>query len=241
MIKSPHIHSRHNHFCGAIWAAVHRAGRTMKQRFFVVQEPGHRRWLVANQQFIKETRCKSVFKVSSYRTPVQRVRACGNAHKAMDAWRLSLYQKLAATGDPRWIPRRSSDHSQEILLEIAARHNNTSVMALLIRAGADVNHNAGKALWIAVLHDHQDAITTLLASRASILCTRSLLYRPQLSVTPRSWMQFLNHLIGFIKNAGLDENLPAFDELNALAREAVFRPLIEDLATRYPTLSAKLL
>jgi len=54
-------------------------------------------------------------------------------------------------------------------------------------------------------------------------------------------MQFLNHLVGFIKNAGLDEGLPAFDELNELAREAVFRPLIEDLATRYPTLSAKLL
>ena len=241
MVKSPHILSRHNHFCGAIRAAVHHAGQTKKQRFFVVQAPGKRRWLVVDQQFIFETRGKSVFKVSSYRTRAQHARACSHAHMAIDTWRLALYQKLAATGDPRWIPRRSGDYNQEILLEMAARHNNSSVIALLIRAGADVNHNAGKALWIAVLHDHKDAITTLLASRASILQTRSLIYRPQMSVTPRSWMYFFNRLIGFIKNAGLDENLPAFDELNALARETVFRPLIEDLATRYPTLSAKLL
>ena len=241
MTKSPHIHSRHNHFCGAIRAAVHHAGQSKKQRFFVVQAPGKRRWLVVDQQFIFETRGKSVFKVSSYRTRAQHARACSHAHMAIDTWRLALYQKLAATGDPRWIPRRSSDHSQEILLEIAARHNNTSVIALLIRAGADVNYNAGKALRIAVLHDHEDAITTLLASRASILQTRSLIYRPQMSVTPRSWMYFFNRLIGFIKNAGLDENLPAFSELAEIAREPTFRPAIENLATKYPALTGKLL
>ena len=241
MLKSPHIHSRHNLFCGAIWAAVHRAGRSRKQRFFVVQEPGQRRWLVANQLFITKTRCKSVFKVSSYRTHAQRARACANAHMAMDTWRLSLYQKLGATGDPRWIPRRSGDHNQEILLEMAARHNDTSVIALLIRAGADVNYNAGKALRIAVLHDHEDAITTLLASRASIISTRSLIYGPQFFGTPISWMYFFNRLIVVITKSDLDESLPIFDELAEIAREPAFRPAIKDLATKYPALTAKLL
>ena len=240
MIKSPHIHSRHNHFCGAIWAAVHRAGRTMKQRFFVVQEPGHRRWLVTDRRFVQKMRCKVLFAVKSFRSMRQRVRACLRAQQAIDRWREALYREIAA-GNTRCIPPKSSDHTREWLLQRAARENNTPTMTLLLNAGADANHGAGKALRIAVHRRHGDAIITLIEAGASILSTRCLTYFPEIYGTPRSWKIFLALLIVVIKKADLDESLPIFDELAEIAREPAFRPAIKDLATKYPALTAKLL
>jgi hypothetical protein len=68
-----------------------------------------------------------------------------------------------------------------------------------------------------------------------------LTYFPEIYGTPRSWKTFLPLLIGFIKNAGLGENLPVFAELAEIARESAFRPAIENLATKYPVLTEKLL
>jgi hypothetical protein len=114
-------------------------------------------------------------------------------------------------------------------------------MTLLLNAGADANHGAGKALRIAVHKRHGDAIITLIEAGASILSTRCLTYFPEIYGTPRSWMYFFNRLIRFIKNAGLDENLPVFSELAQIAGEPAIRPAIEDLATQYPALTGKLL
>jgi hypothetical protein len=114
-------------------------------------------------------------------------------------------------------------------------------MTLLLNAGADANHRAGKALRIAVHKRHGEAIITLIEAGASILSTRCLTYFPEIYGTPRSWKIFLAFLIGFIKNASLNDNLPAFSELAEIAREPAFRPAIENLAVRYPALTGKLL
>jgi hypothetical protein len=48
-------------------------------------------------------------------------------------------------------------------------------------------------------------------------------------------------LVSVMKAAGLNENLPVFEDLLKLAHDPAIRPIIEDLATHYPALTSKLL
>lgn len=239
-MKPTKITSSHNHFCGAVWAAVHCAQKTRNNCYRVVQMTGQKRWSVVNKHYCQTTRRKAAFTVNSYRSHADHVQACDQAGNAIKKWRTALYREFVSLGNAKCIPRRMGNHTHEQFLKMAARKNNAAAIMLLITAGADVNHNAGMALRMAVHRNHQASVIALLNAGASVQTTRDLLFAPQIYGTARRWMALLVGLVTLIKDAGLNENLPVFDELAQIAHEPACRPVIIELASNYPKLLAKL-
>ena len=233
--------STHNKFSGAVWLAVHLARRSRNSRFRVVQLPGQKRWSIVDQSYRIQANQKTKFAVKSYQTNREHITACRKAAAAIRKWQESLYRIVTKTGDTKCIPGHFRDNTHEQLLKLAVYKNNVAVIELLIRAGADLNYAAGRALRIAVHRNHQASVMALLKGGASIHDTREVIFAPQHDGSPKRWLSFLNNLVGHIKTTPLDENLPLYDELVAIAQEPACRSVIINLASNYPKLLAKLL
>ena len=230
--------SAHNHFIGAVWAAVHYAQKTRTKCFCVVRLPSQKRWSVVIGQTSKQ---KAKFTVHSYRRRAGHRITCAAAGVAIRKWEQALYKELVATGKTKHIPRRVGNNTHEHLLKMAVLQNNVNAVDLLIGVGADANYDVGKPLRIAVRHNHQALVLSLLKGGASVKAMRKLLYAPQFSGTPKRWLDFLTALADMVKHAGLDENLTFFDELVEIAQEPASRKIIGGLTGQYPRLLAKLL
>ena len=236
-MKRTKIISSHNHFIGAVWTAVHCAQKTRNQCFRVVQLPRQQRWTVVTGQATKQ---KAAFTVKSYHSRAEHKIACTAAGDAIKKWQNSLYQEFTTTGSTKCIPRRISNETHEQLLLMAVLKNHAIAIAQLVLAGANVNYRAGNPLRIAVQRNKRVSALALLNSGASIKATQYLLYSPFYG-RPKRWQSFLAALVGHIKTAELDENLPMFVELAEIAQEPACRRIVMDLAGKYPGLLAKLL
>jgi hypothetical protein len=230
--------STHNHFVGAVWAAV-RFAQTMRNNCFrVVRLPGQKRWSVVNRRITKQP---AAFTIKSYRSYSQHKNACAAAGDAIKKWREALYREFTSTGSTKCIPRRVGNDTHEHLLVMAARKNNATAMTLLVQAGVNVNHAAGEPLRIAVHRKHHPSLLVLLKAGASVQVTRGLLYAPESYGTQRKWRGFLARLVTLIKNAKLDSSLPMFDDLVEIAQEPECRAAVLELAEHYPQLLARIL
>jgi hypothetical protein len=230
------IVSAHNHFIGAVWAAVHNAQKSRNKYFHVVRLPGKKRWSV-----VGGPNGKASFTIKSYHGRPGHIMACTAAGEAIRRWETKLYKELIATGKTTHIPRRVNNNTHENLLKMAVVKNNATAVAQLIGVGADVNYHANSLLRIAVRHNHQESVLALLRGGASIKTTQKLHFIPPIYGPPKQSLMFLERLVGHIKFAGLDENLPIFDELAEIAQEPACRKIIEGLTGPYPRLLAKLL
>jgi hypothetical protein len=76
---------------------------------------------------------------------------------------------------------------------------------------------------------------------AFISATREVIYAPRHYGSPKRWLSFLACLVGHIKTANLDEDLPLFDELVEIAQVPECRTVVRELSKYYPSLLAKLL
>ena len=103
---------------------------------------------------------------------------------------------------------------------MAGLKNNATAVALRIGVGADVNYAAGNLLRIAVRHKYHEVVLALLKAGAAIKTPQTLHFIPQIYGPPKQWWNFLENLVGHIKFAGLDENLPLFDELAEIVQGA---------------------
>ncbi len=121
---------------------------------------------------------------------------------------------------------------------MAVLKNNATAVALLIKAGADVNYHANSPLRIALRHNHQESVLALLKGGAAIKAPQKYDFIPH---PPKQWLVYLECLVGHIKFASLAENLPVFDELVEIAQEPAYRQIIKGLTGQYPRLLAKLL
>lgn len=233
-MKNKKTISSHNHFIGAVWAAVHCAQKSRNNKFRVVQLPGQKRWSVVDQQFCLEPTLKVAFAVKSYRTKREHITACGKAGTAIRKWQEVLYREFTSTGDTKCIPCRAYNNTHEQLLLIAVKYNNPTAVELLIKAHADVNYATGRPLRTAVKHNHQAVVLALLNAGASIKTTEYF-------STPKRWTAFLANVVAILKTANFDENLAVFDELAEIACDPACRPTVLELAQYYPSLLAKLI
>jgi hypothetical protein len=224
-----------------VWAAVNSARTVRNNRFRVIQIESQKWWTVVDQQFCMAAKQKVAFDVKSYRSDREHTIACRKASATVRKWQESLYRIVAKTGDTKCIPGHFRDNTHEQLLKIAVYKNNVAVIEMLIRADADLNYAAGRALRIAVHRNHQASVLALLKGGAFIHATRDVIFAPRHYGSPKRWLSFLANLVGHIKTAKLDEDLPLFDELVEIAQEPACRPAVLELAKYYPTLLAKLL
>lgn len=227
------IISAHNHFIGAVWAAVHYAQKSRNKCFQVVRLLGNKRWSV-----VSGSKQKASFTIKSYHSRASHNIACRAAGEAIRKWEQALYKELVATGKTKHIPRRIGNSTHEHLLKMAVFQNNAAAIAQLIGVGADVNYHANSLLRVAVRHNQHEAVLALLEGGAVIKAQQKYDFIPH---PPKQWLVYLECLVGHIKFASLAENLPVFDELIEIAQEPACRKIIEGLTGQYPGLLAKLL
>ena len=232
-MKPSKIFSAHNHFTGAVWAAVHYAQKSRNKYFHLVLLCGRKRWSV-----VGSTKHKASFTIKSYHGRSGHTVACRAADDAIRKWETKLYKELVATGKTKHIPRRIGNSTHEHLLKMAVFQNNAAAIAQLIGVGADVNYHANSPLRIALRHNHQESVLALLKGGAAIKAPQKYDFIPH---PPKQWLVYLECLVGHIKFASLAENLPVFDELVEIAQEPACRKIIEGLTGQYPGLLAKLL
>lgn len=103
--------------------------------------------------------------------PARRRRAAGPLPRRLAATRVSLAAAMLMALPAK---RRLDDVDDQVEeLERAARTGDTLLMQDLLKAGADINANSGKALSAAIEQGHCDAVRFLIASGANVVDHRT--------------------------------------------------------------------